>query len=88
MLLALAVLGQMACSAEMPAGSSDETAAAAVFYSVSAYDPARDPEKDLGATTQRALAEGKRILLEVGGAWCSWCKALDRYVHDGCGIGP
>ncbi len=80
MLLALALLGQMACSAEMPAGGSDERAA--TFYSVSAYDPARDPEKDLGATTQRALAEGKRILLEVGGEWCSWCKALDRYVHE------
>ena len=82
MLLALALLGQIACSPEMPAGGSDDIVAAPIFYSVSAYDPARDPQKDLEATTQRALAEGKRILLEVGGEWCSWCKALDRYVHE------
>ena len=82
MLLVLTLSLHLACTAEMPTGESDEKAAAAIFYSVSAYDPARDPEKDLEDTTQRALAEGKRILLEVGGEWCSWCKALDRYVHD------
>lgn len=82
MLLGLALLGNMACSAAIPAGGSDEIAAAAILYSVSAYDPARDPQKDLEATRERALAEGKRILLEVGGEWCTWCKALDRYVHE------
>ncbi len=46
------------------------------------YDPGRDPQKDLEVTIERAVAEGKRILLEVGGEWCSWCKALDRYVHE------
>ncbi len=70
----------MACSAEIPA--KEKITAAAVFYSVSSYDPGRDPQKDLEVTIKRAVAEGKRILLEVGGEWCSWCKALDRYVHE------
>ncbi len=82
MLLVLILLGNMACSAEIPAGGSDNKAETAIFYSVSAYDPARDPNKDLDATEQLARAEGKRILLQVGGEWCTWCKALDRFVHE------
>lgn len=52
------------------------------FYVVSDYDEARDPAVDLQATVERAQAEGKRILLEVGGVWCGWCKLLDGYIHD------
>lgn len=52
------------------------------FYTVHTYDPARDPEADLAATVARAQAESKRILLEIGGEWCSWCHALDRYLRE------
>ena len=45
------------------------------------YDPQRDPAADLESTVARAQTEGKRILLEVGGDWCSWCRALDEFVH-------
>jgi thiol:disulfide interchange protein len=52
------------------------------FYTVAKYDPARDPAADLEATIERAQLEGKRILLEVGGTWCGWCKILDGFIHD------
>ena len=33
-----------------------------------------------GSARARATAEGKRILLIVGGDWCSWCGLLDRFI--------
>lgn len=42
------------------------------------YDPTRDAAKDI----QQALAEAgrthRRVLMEIGGNWCSWC----RYFED------
>ena len=52
------------------------------FYVVSEYDEARDPAAELQTAIQKAQVEGKRILLEVGGEWCGWCKLLDGYIHD------
>ena len=52
-----------------------------VTYSVDVYDPSRDPAVDLAATVAQAKASGKRILLQVGGDWCSWCHRLDAYIQ-------
>ena len=46
------------------------------------YDPKRDPEKDIQDAIAGAARTGKRILLEVGGEWCSWCHTLDRYFES------
>jgi thiol:disulfide interchange protein len=54
----------------------------ATFYTVAEYDHNRDPAADLKATVIRAQSEGKRILLEVGGTWCGWCKLLDAFIHE------
>jgi len=51
-------------------------------YVVDDYDPGRDPAADLQAAVQLATEHDKRILLQVGGQWCSWCKLLDRFIHD------
>jgi thiol:disulfide interchange protein len=53
-----------------------------VTYSVATYDPTRDPVADLAATIDQARSSGKRILLQVGGDWCSWCHRLDQYVKN------
>ncbi len=52
------------------------------FYSIGHYDKAREPVVDLANTIKRATAEDKRILLQVGGEWCSWCKLISQYMHD------
>ena len=52
------------------------------FYVVAEYDEAGDPALDLATTVTRAQAEGKRILLQVGGEWCGWCKLLDQFIRD------
>jgi hypothetical protein len=44
------------------------------------YDPDADPDADLDAAVAEARATGRRILMVVGGDWCSWCHTLDRFV--------
>jgi thioredoxin-related protein len=43
------------------------------------FDPKRDPEKDLAEAVKVAKKQSKRILLDVGGEWCSWCHKLDKF---------
>ncbi len=43
------------------------------------FDPARDPARDLESALKIAHAAGRRVLVEVGGEWCSWCHILDRF---------
>ena len=65
-----------------PPEVSKETVQESSFYTVDHYDKSRDPASDLAATIQRATAENKRILLQVGGDWCGWCKLISQYMHD------
>lgn len=44
------------------------------------YDPKRDPAKDLEAAVVEAQRDNKRILLVIGGEWCSWCHILENYL--------
>ena len=63
---------------------SGNTPAAADIAAVAAlnaqFDPARDPVADLETAKVEARRGGKRILLDVGGQWCSWCHLLDAFV--------
>lgn len=43
------------------------------------YDPARDPAQDLEVALRIARAAGRRVLIIVGGEWCSWCHVMDRF---------
>jgi hypothetical protein len=45
----------------------------------SAYDPKRDPDKDLEMAEAAAAQGHKRILVDVGGDWCIWCRRLDQF---------
>jgi thioredoxin-related protein len=51
------------------------------IYLVAKYDIERDPSQDVADAARKASATGKRILLQVGGEWCSWCHLLDEFVH-------
>jgi thioredoxin-related protein len=56
--------------------------AADAYKPVHEYDPKRDAAKDIQAAVDEANRTGRRVLLEVGGTWCSWCRTLDRYFAD------
>jgi len=46
------------------------------------FDPKRDPDQDLRVAMDIASKAGKRILLDVGGEWCIWCRKLDKFFQD------
>lgn len=50
------------------------------------FDPARDAARDVAAATAMAKAQGKRVLVDVGGEWCSWCHILDRFIDANADI--
>ncbi len=43
------------------------------------YDPVRNPVDDLAQAIVIAQKENKRIMLELGGDWCIWCKYMDEF---------
>ena len=46
----------------------------------SKFDPARDAARDVESALALAKAQGKRVIVDVGGEWCSWCHVLDRFI--------
>lgn len=46
---------------------------------VDVYDPTRNPAEDLKQAILIAQHENKRIILELGGDWCIWCKHMDDF---------
>jgi len=65
--------------------ASGNTPAAADVAAVAAlnaqFDPARDAVADLETAKVEAQRGGKRIMLDVGGEWCSWCHLLDAFME-------
>jgi len=65
--------------------ASGNTSTAADIAAVAAlnasFDPKRDPASDLEMAKVEAQRGGKRVLLDVGGEWCSWCHILDKFVE-------
>jgi len=43
------------------------------------FDPARDPARDLDTALQMARRTGRRVLVDVGGEWCTWCHIMDHF---------
>lgn len=52
------------------------------YTPVHAYDPARDAEKDIREAVAEASRTNKRVLVEVGGLWCIWCRTMDKYFDE------
>ncbi len=49
---------------------------------VSQYDPRRDPDQDLLLASAAAKQSHRNIFIIVGGEWCGWCHAMDRFFRD------
>ncbi|MGE5364059.1 MAG: thioredoxin family protein [Bacteroidota bacterium] len=48
----------------------------------SQFDPSRDADKDIRTGIKEAGLSGKKVLLDVGGQWCIWCRRLDKFFED------
>jgi len=49
------------------------------YVPVTTYDPKRNAAEDIEGAVKEAQSANKRVLLEVGGEWCGWCHALDKF---------
>src|SRR6185369_8748926 len=49
------------------------------YVPVTRYDPNRNAETDIKDAVLEARRTGKRVLVDVGGEWCSWCHILDKF---------
>ena len=56
-----------------------QTPAQSKYIPVNSYDPKRDAAQDIQDAIKEAQRAHQRILLEVGGEWCSWCHTLDSF---------
>ena len=50
------------------------------------FDPARDAAADVAQAVAQAKRDGKRVLVDVGGEWCSWCHVLDRFIASNADV--
>jgi thiol:disulfide interchange protein len=46
------------------------------------YDASRNPNADGRAALKLASETQRKVLIEVGGDWCSWCHVLDRFIKE------
>jgi thioredoxin-related protein len=44
-----------------------------------AYDPARDAAKDIQDAVALAGSTHRRVLMEIGGNWCIWCRYFEEF---------
>ncbi len=78
----LLIFGMVHATANAGRHLNDAGGSQTPYTPVTVYDPARDPEQDLRDAQTEAGRSGKRILLDVGGEWCSWCHRLDTFFEQ------
>lgn len=45
------------------------------------FDPQRNAANDLVEAISQAKAQGKHIIMDVGGEWCVWCLRMDKFMQ-------
>src|SRR2546426_9923481 len=63
-------------------GQETSTSSRSKYVPVTIYDPKRDAETDIKEAVLEARRSGRRVLVDVGGEWCSWCHTLDRFFEQ------
>lgn len=53
-----------------------------VYVPVTKFDPQRNAIKDIALALREAVRSDRRLLLDVGGEWCSWCRRLDSLIAN------
>jgi thiol:disulfide interchange protein len=82
-MLLVILLGLATGCDQTPTSSTDaDSGAAEDLYFVGSYDAMADPAEDVRRAVEVATMQNKRILLQVGGDWCSWCHKMSGFFHD------
>jgi uncharacterized protein YyaL (SSP411 family) len=62
------------------AGISGEISDLPIYSRI--YDSSRNPNADGRDALKLAKETQRKVLIEVGGDWCSWCHVLDRFIKN------
>jgi len=73
----LAILGYVCLLAQDSAKPVTPANNESTYTPVHQFDPARDAAADIERAISEARRTRKRILVDVGGDWCSFCHALN-----------
>jgi len=46
------------------------------------YNPNADAGVEIKVAASKAKAEGKHVILQIGGNWCPWCIRFHKFVHE------
>jgi thioredoxin-related protein len=65
-----------------PLATTPGQAQGSSYVPVHKFDPKRDAVADIEAAIQEAQGTGKRIILDVGGDWCSYCHEMDQFFQE------
>lgn len=52
------------------------------YVPVRTYDPSRNAQQDIEDARREAKRTSKRVLIQVGGNWASWCHIMDKFFLD------
>lgn len=71
--------GTLSTVPEAPTSSEIAMSASSEYVPVTKYDPSRNAAQDISDAVDEAKRTGRRVLIEVGGEWCSWCHRMDAF---------
>jgi thioredoxin-related protein len=46
------------------------------------YNPEANAKEDISKAVQKAKEEGKHVMVQIGGNWCSWCLLFHKYINE------
>lgn len=65
---------------DAPKNAANQTKDAAPVIEREKFDPKANADEDLSAAVAKAQKENKRIILDIGGEWCVWCRTMDNFL--------
>jgi thioredoxin-related protein len=60
-------------------GCTQVSRAQSAYTPITKYDPKRDAAQGIRDAAAEAKRTNRRVLVEVGGEWCSWCHHMDDF---------
>ena len=80
--LVLIVMSGLAVFGQGVSSGPATTLKKAEEFSREKFDPTREPKADVEEAVTKAKPAGKRIILDIGGEWCGWCRYMDRFFYQ------
>ena len=78
-ILLMILVGSCGAFAQTSATNKTEVKTSTETTQRERFDPTRNAGEDLKTAVSKATKENKRIILDVGGEWCIWCRWMDEY---------